>query len=152
MTGTTGHLQDTENTKTKREWDSSMMTSSNGNICRFTGPLCREFTSHRWIPPQRPVRRSFDVFLGLRLNKWLSKQLWHRDLRHHFSHYDITVMMTTSQVTKWLKHGIPIPNTDYKGLCIQLHNRAASPYTLKYMIAIRANPRKKWYSKNRVLH
>ena len=26
-----------------------MMTSSNGNILRITSPLCREFTSHRWI-------------------------------------------------------------------------------------------------------
>ena len=26
-----------------------MMTSSNGNIFRVTGPLCREFTGHRWI-------------------------------------------------------------------------------------------------------
>ena len=28
----------------------SMMTSSNGNIFRFTGPLCGEFTGLRWIP------------------------------------------------------------------------------------------------------
>ena len=28
----------------------SMMTSSNGNIFRVTGPLCGEFTGHRWIP------------------------------------------------------------------------------------------------------
>ena len=27
-----------------------MMTSSNGNIFSVTGPLCREFTGHRWIP------------------------------------------------------------------------------------------------------
>ena len=27
-----------------------MMMSSNGNIFRDTGPLCGEFTSHRWIP------------------------------------------------------------------------------------------------------
>ena len=27
-----------------------MMTSSNGNIFRFTGPLCGEFTGHPWIP------------------------------------------------------------------------------------------------------
>ena len=27
-----------------------MMTSSNGNIFRVTGPLCEEFTGHRWIP------------------------------------------------------------------------------------------------------
>ena len=45
-----------------------MMTSSNGNIFRVTGPLCGEFTA------QRPVMRSFDVFFDLRLNKRLSKQ------------------------------------------------------------------------------
>ena len=27
-----------------------MSTSSNGNIFRVTGPLCGEFTGHRWIP------------------------------------------------------------------------------------------------------
>ena len=27
-----------------------MMTSSNGNILRVTGPLCEELTGHRWIP------------------------------------------------------------------------------------------------------
>ena len=29
---------------------SCMMTYSNGNIFRVTGPLCGEFTGHRWIP------------------------------------------------------------------------------------------------------
>ena len=28
----------------------NMMTSSNGNIFRVTGPLCGEFTGHWWIP------------------------------------------------------------------------------------------------------
>ena len=28
----------------------TMMTSSNGNIFRVTGTLCREFTGSRWIP------------------------------------------------------------------------------------------------------
>ena len=28
----------------------NMMTSSNENIFRVTGPLCGEFTGHRWIP------------------------------------------------------------------------------------------------------
>ena len=50
------------------------MTSSNGNIFRVTGPLCGEFTGHRWLPAQRPVTRSFDVFFDLLLNKHLSKQ------------------------------------------------------------------------------
>ena len=48
----------------------SMTTSSNGNIFRFTGPLCGEFNS------QRPVTRSFDVFSAV--NKRLSKQSWGR--------------------------------------------------------------------------
>ena len=33
-----------------REGRFGMMTSSNGNIFRFTGPLCGELTGHRWIP------------------------------------------------------------------------------------------------------
>ena len=53
-----------------------MMTSSNGNIFRVTGPLCGEFTSPGEFPAQRPVTRSFDVFFHLRLNKRLSKQPW----------------------------------------------------------------------------
>ena len=53
-----------------------MMTSSNGNIFRETGPLCGEFTGPGEFPAQRPVTRSFDVFFDLRLNKRLSKQPW----------------------------------------------------------------------------
>ena len=53
-----------------------MMTSSNGNIFRVTGPLCGEFTGHRWIPLQRPVTRSFGASFDLCLNKRLSKQSW----------------------------------------------------------------------------
>ena len=52
------------------------MTSWNGNIFRVTGHLCGEFTGLRWIPTQRPVTWSFDVFFDLCLNKRLSKQSW----------------------------------------------------------------------------
>ena len=52
-----------------------MMTSSNGNIFRVTGPLCGEFKGDQWIPrTQKPVTRTHDAFLDLRLNKRLSKQ------------------------------------------------------------------------------
>ena len=54
----------------------AMMTSSNGNLFRVTGPLCGEFTGPGELPTQRPVTRSFDVFFDLRLNKRLSKQSW----------------------------------------------------------------------------
>ena len=54
-----------------------MMTSSNENTFRVTGPLLRgESTGHRWIPTQRPVTRSLDIFFYLRLNKQLSNQSW----------------------------------------------------------------------------
>ena len=53
-----------------------MMTSSNGNIFRVTGPLCGEFTGPGEFPTQRPVTGSFDVFFDLRLNKRLSKHSW----------------------------------------------------------------------------
>ena len=39
-------------------------------ICAGNSPVPGDF------PAQRPVRRSFDVFFDLRLNKRLSKQLW----------------------------------------------------------------------------
>ena len=51
-----------------------MLTSSNGNIFRVTGPLWREFTWHRRIPLPKPVTRGFDVFFDLHLKKRLSKQ------------------------------------------------------------------------------
>ena len=51
-----------------------MMTSSNRNISRVTGPLCGEFTGE--FTAQRQVTRSFDVSFDLRLSKRLSKQWW----------------------------------------------------------------------------
>ena len=53
-----------------------MMTSSNGNVFRVTGPLCGEFTVPGEFPSQRPVTQSFDVFFHLGLNKRFSKQSW----------------------------------------------------------------------------
>ena len=58
-----------------RKWR-FMMTSSNGNIFRVTGPLCGEFTGPGEFPTQRPVTWRFDVFFDLHLNKRLSKQPW----------------------------------------------------------------------------
>ena len=53
-----------------------LMTSSNGNIFRVTGILCGEFTGRRWIPARRPVTRSFEVFIDLRLNELSKESLW----------------------------------------------------------------------------
>ena len=58
------------------QYINDMMTSSNGNLFRVTGPLCGEFTGPGEFSTQRPVTRSFDVFFDLRLNKRLSKHTW----------------------------------------------------------------------------
>ena len=52
----------------------AMMTSSNGNISRVTGPLCGEFTGHRWIPRTKASDAELWCFYDLRLNKQLNKQ------------------------------------------------------------------------------
>ena len=52
------------------ETGEAIKTGSCQNICAGNSPVPGQF------PAQRPVTRSFDVFFGLRLNKWLSKQSW----------------------------------------------------------------------------
>ena len=72
-----------------------MMTSSNGNIIRVTGPLRGESTGHRWFPLTKPVTRNFDVFFDLRLNKRLSKhsrRCWFETPSRSL-HYDVIVVM-----------------------------------------------------------
>ena len=69
------HIQH-DNCRNKTWTRLCMMTSSNGNIFRVTGPLCGEFTGTGEFPTQRPVTRSFDVLFHLCLNKRLGKQPW----------------------------------------------------------------------------
>ena len=44
-----------------------MMTSSNGNILRVTGPLCGEITGDRWIPLTKASDAELWCFFDLRL-------------------------------------------------------------------------------------
>ena len=55
----------------------SMMTSWNGNISALLAFCAGNSSVTCECPAQRPVRRRFDVFLDLRLNKRFSKQ-WRR--------------------------------------------------------------------------
>ena len=71
----------------------NIMTSSNGNIFLVTGPLCGEFTGHRWIP----LAKASDVELWGFLwsvpwiNGWVNN-CEAGDLRCHRAHYDVIVM------------------------------------------------------------
>ena len=96
-----------------------MMTSSNGNICRVTGHVCGEFTGHRWIPAQRTVTRSFDVFFDLRLNKRLSKQSWgwwfETPSRSFWRHCNVALRYHYSTTTA--NHEVCNTRTTYHGVC-----------------------------------
>ena len=72
-----------------------MMTSSNGNIFRVTGPLCGEFTGHRWIPRTKAI--DVDLWCFLLMCVWINDWVNNRgagDLRRNRGHYDVTVMFS----------------------------------------------------------
>ena len=56
-------------------------------FCAGNSPVTCEF------PVQRPVTRSFDVFLDLRLSQQWSKYWDDSDLRPHRARYDVIVMI-----------------------------------------------------------
>ena len=70
-----------------------MMTSSNGNIFRVTGPLCGEFTGLRWIPRTEGQWRGALMFslICAWINAWINNRR-DGDLRRYRAHYDFTVM------------------------------------------------------------
>ena len=74
-----------------------IMTSSNGNIFRVTGPSCGEFTGHRWIPLTKASDAElwfFSLIFSL-MCAWIKGWANNReadDLRRHRSHYYVTVM------------------------------------------------------------
>ena len=79
-----------------------MITSSNGNIFRVTGPLCGEFTCHQWIPRTKASDAELWCFLLIcASNKRLSKQSWAGDLRRHRAHYDVIVMDASLALGQW---------------------------------------------------
>ena len=70
-----------------------MMTSSNGNIFRVTGPLCGGFTGHRWILSHKGQWRGTLMFSLI--FAWINTCVNNReasDLRRHRVHYDVIVM------------------------------------------------------------
>ena len=80
----------TRNTRTLHH----MMTSTNGNIFRVTGPLCGEFTGHRWIP--RTTASDAELWYFLWSAHWINGWVNNReagDLRRHRAHYDVIVII-----------------------------------------------------------
>ena len=57
-------------------------------LCLWNSPVTDEFLS------QRSVTRNFDIFVDLRLNKWLNKHSKFEigDFGRHHAHYNVTIM------------------------------------------------------------
>ena len=75
--------------------NSVMMTSSNGNIFRFTGPLWEESIGHRWVHRTKSSDAEFWCFLFICawINGWANNRDA-GDLRRHRADYDVTVMVS----------------------------------------------------------
>ena len=70
-----------------------MMASSNGIIFRVTGPLCEEFTGHRWIPHKGQWRGALTFYS---ICDWIKGWVNTRetgDLRRYGAHYDVIAML-----------------------------------------------------------
>ena len=81
-------------TETVMETLYCMMTSLNGNIFGETGPLCGEFTDHRWIPSTKAsdtVLWCFFFFIWDWINGWVNNCVA-GDLSRHRAHYHVTVI------------------------------------------------------------
>ena len=89
-----------------------MMTSSNGNIFRVTGPLCGEFTGPVNFPHKGQWRGAL-VFslIGARINDWVNNREA-GDLRRHRGHYDVRVMLLNTCTRKFPPHAITVRRSD----------------------------------------
>ena len=71
----------------------NMMTSSNGNFFRVTGPLCGVFTGHRWILHHKGLWLGA-LFFSL-ICAWINDKVNNReaaDLRRHRADNDVIVI------------------------------------------------------------
>ena len=73
-----------------------MMTSSNGNIFRVTGPLCGEFTGHRWIPPTMASDAELWCFLLSVPEQTVEKTIETPMIWGAITHYGVIVMIDFS--------------------------------------------------------
>ena len=83
-------------------WLDFMMTSSNGNILRVTGPMCGKFTGHRWISFTKGQWRGALIFslICAWTNRWANNRDA-GDLSRHRAHYYVIVMVMVCFVSLW---------------------------------------------------
>ena len=74
-----------------------MMTSSNGDIFHVTGPLCGEFTGHRWIPRTKASDAELWCFL------------WWMTLKNNRAYLLNYIKLCASfQIHRWIQTGVTV--------------------------------------------
>ena len=123
----------------------TMMTSSNGNIFRATGPLCGDSTGHRWSLLTKASDAELWCFLYVCLNKRLSKQSGCRCLRRRRANYDVTAMycclllvnMICPVPVKYAPCHFLVSCKLYEGLRVDLYDKVSKIITDFYEIGDR---------------
>ena len=98
-------------------------------LCAGNSPVTGEF------PWQKPVTRTFDVSVDLRLIKRLSKHRYAGDLRPHCAHYDVTAMFLATVLYRRRLRGSNIvqnqPSHTYGQDCYGMvsHLNHSGPYS-----------------------
>ena len=115
----------------------SMMTSSNGNIFRVTGPLRGEFTGTRWIPRTKASDAELWWVFYLCLNKRWVNNGEAGDLRRYLAHYEVTVMLRP-QITR--NHVIYYVRFAFLWSLVVSHNQGPQKYK-----AYKVNFQKRFY-------
>ena len=110
-----------------------MMTSWNGNIFRVTGPLCGEFTGHRWIPHTKWR----GALICAWINDWVNN-VEAGDLRRHRAHYDVIVM-------NLLQHVFPVLYGELTALSSQL-SQISFENRLRVKVMLSISPGKRIYA------
>ena len=88
-----------------------MMTSSNGDIFRVTGPFSGESTGHRWIPLTNASDAEFWCLLWCAPEQTAEQNNRDTgDLRRHRVHYDVNIMIVISNQNRRQTHASPDQN------------------------------------------
>ena len=84
------------------------------HIFRVTGPLCGEFTGHRWIPLTKASDAELWFFsmICARINGWVNIRK-SGDLRRHRTHYGVTVMNNLCIIWHILAEYLLTKNNDW---------------------------------------
>ena len=117
----------------------AMMTSSNGNIFRITGPLCGEYIGHRWIPLTKASDAELWCFLwsaSERLSKQLERRWFETPPRSLWRHCNDDQYRCETKACNWQIDTMIIPNVQF--IC------TATNMVVRCIIGIFFPSRKSW--------